>query len=70
MLGDNVKAFHILLLLTVFWSAWLWTEVTEYLERQKVIEQMSDFVNKGDRFTKEDGDALIKRIERLEKGND
>ena len=67
MLGDNIKAGHVFLLLALFWGAWLYTEVSEYIERRNILIEVREFVAKGDRFTSEDGAELEKRIEELEK---
>ena len=55
------------ILITVFFLAWLYTEVTEYIERDKFYVEVTDFMYKGDRFTSEDGQELLHRIEALEK---
>ena len=55
------------LILTVFALAWLYTEVTEYYERQDVYEQYRKFHDQGARFTAKRGDALESRVIVIEK---
>ena len=62
----DIKPRHVFALLVVFWAAWLYTEISEYIERQDQWESVNQFMNKGDRFSREDGDALEARIEALE----
>lgn len=46
---------------------WLYTEVTEYLERDTFYHEVDTFMHQGDRFTADDGRALKARVEALEK---
>jgi len=57
---------HVFALLVLFWAAWLYTEISEYLERQDQWESVNQFMSKGDRFSREDGAELEARIEALE----
>ena len=62
----------------VFFALWCYTEVTEYLERDKFVDDVTSFMGAGDRFTKQQAEAIIgerksrekelsDRIEHLEK---
>jgi hypothetical protein len=53
-------------LLLVFFAMWLYTEFTEYNERDAFYQEVSNFMYKGERFTADDGRALKARIEKLE----
>ena len=63
---DSVKPGHVFLALAIFWCAWLYTEITEYQDRAKVLAEAKAFMKAGSRFTGEDGAALEKRIKQLE----
>ena len=52
--------------LLLFASAWFWSEVMEYRDRAEHRHEVDRFMEKGGRFTHEDGDKLRARIERLE----
>ena len=54
-------------IILIFFAAWLYTEVTEYIERDEFYVEVTDFMYKGDRFTSEDGQELLHRIEELER---
>ena len=63
----TVKSSHVFALLTLFWAAWVYTEVSEYLERREFNSEINDFMHRGDRFTAEDGIELNKRLDAVEK---
>ena len=54
-------------ILIVLAVAWLYTEITEYHDRQRVVAEFTSFINAGGRFTEEEGAALEQRIKELEK---
>lgn len=56
----------IFIVLVVFWCMWFYTEVKEYFERDDFQERVTEFMNNGERFTKEDGEELSNRIKVLE----
>lgn len=62
----HFETSHILIILIIFWSMWLYTEVSEYIERQTFNTRVEAFMRTGDRFTFEDGQFLKKRIKKLE----
>ena len=62
----DIKPKHVFMLTLCFVTAWLYTEVTEYIGRERFAVEVSDFMHKGDRFTQEEGDDLTRRIEKLE----
>ena len=62
----NIGAKHIFWLLAVFWAAWVYTEVTEYASRSAHEAEVDAFMSRGDRFTKERGDAMDARLRRIE----
>ena len=62
----KIRALHIFTLLLVFWCAWLYTEVTEYISRSEHEAEVDAFMSRGDRFTLEMGEALEARITELE----
>ena len=66
MVEPKISALHIFTLLLVFWCAWVYTEVTEYISRSEHEAEVDAFMSRGDRFTKEMGEALHQRIEALE----
>lgn len=53
-------------MLLCFLSAWVYTEVNEYLKRDVFTKEVTDFMHRGDRFTSEDGKKLSERITILE----
>ena len=46
--------------------SWVLIEIQEYHNNNILRSEVIDFMDRGDRFTKEDGDALEARIKRLE----
>ena len=66
MAEPKIKALHIFTLLLVFWCAWLYTEVTEHISRSAHEAEVDAFMSRGDRFTREMGENLEKRIVELE----
>ena len=54
------------IILLIFASAWLYTEIQEYSDREAHRKEVDQFMHKGGRFTHDDGDLLRDRIERLE----
>lgn len=61
-------------ILVVFLGAWLYTEISEYQEREawrsksiKELEEFKSFLLEGERFTLLDGRALSNRITELER---
>ena len=71
MVGEQkISALHIFTLLLVFWCAWVYTEVTEYISRSEHEAEVDAFMNRGDRFTKEMGENLEARIQALESQGD
>ena len=62
----DTRQVIILSVLLLFVSMWLYTEIMEYQNRTSFVEEVNDFMYKGDRFTKEKGDELEARVEKLE----
>ena len=62
----RIESKHVFWLLAMFWSVWLYTEITEYVARDAFAEEVNKFMYQGDRFTKERGDALDARLRRIE----
>ena len=56
-------------LIILFLIAWVYTEVSEHLNRDKFKAEVIDFMDRGNRFTQEDGDALIRRLDDLEESH-
>jgi hypothetical protein len=44
--------------IVLFFAAWTWTEVVEYLERTNFHTTVNEFMYAGDRFTSQDGNDL------------
>jgi len=65
-LEKNLSVAHVFWLVFVYMSMWLYTEVHEYIERDDFFNEVDEFIHAGDRFTKEDGDALEERVRELE----
>ena len=70
---NSIKPVHVFVLLALFWMAWLYTEVTEYFERdsfmqatRKTMSEFDAFMDRGERFTNEDGVRLEGRIKAIE----
>lgn len=57
--------------LLLFVSMWLYTEIVEYHNRTLFVEEVNEFMQEGDRYTKEDAQAdraaLMERVNQLEK---
>ena len=70
MFKPEIVPAHVFFLLFLFWSVWLYTEVTEYFERDEFNHEVSDFMNKGDRNTKEMGLSLCQHIRALEENSE
>ena len=69
----EVRPFHVFSLVGLFLILWIWTEVTEYFDREAYKREVNAFMKKtepfmakGDRFTSEEGADLEARIEALE----
>ena len=54
----NLTARHIIIFLVIFWSMWLYSEISEYRERAEFVKQVQDFMKPGGRFTNKDGVEL------------
>ena len=63
MSRPKVTPLHVFLLLTIFLGGWVWTEVQEYIDRENFGVEVYEFMNRGDRFTTEDGEVLKSRLE-------
>ena len=59
----KIKSLHVFTLLLVFWCAWLYTEVADYISRSEHAAKVDAFMTRGDRFTADDGRALRKLVE-------
>jgi len=57
----------ILIFLLAYIMTWVYTEVTEQLDRDRKWDYIEDFILVGERFTKQDGERLQRRIDQLEK---
>lgn len=66
MVEPKVRAIHVFALLLFFWCAWVYTEIAEYISRSEHEAEVDVFMSRGDRFTKEMGEDLEKRIVELE----
>ena len=62
----KVEPHHVLMMLLIFWFAWLWTEWTEYSERADFFHEVDEFMNRGDRFTSEDGRKICERMKEID----
>ena len=58
---------HIFAFLLMFWAAWLYTEISEFISRETFETDVTDFMGAGDRNTKEMGSALCERVAHLER---
>jgi len=63
---EAVRAWHLLLVLSLFWSMWLYREWTGNAQRDSFESAVHAFMNRGGRFTAEDGAKLRSRIEDIE----
>jgi hypothetical protein len=61
----EVKPVHVFTMLTAFWFAWLYTEITEYFDRVEYNKEIEAFMNRGGRFTHDDGEAIKAEINML-----
>ena len=67
MLGhEAVKAWHLLVVLSLFWFMWLYQEWRGNTQRDSFESAVHTFMNRGNRFTADEGKALRERIEKLE----
>ena len=67
MLGhEAVRAWHLLLVLSLFWAMWLYREWEGNAQRDSFESAVHAFMNRGGRFTAEDGAKLRSRIEDIE----
>ena len=62
-----IELRHVFWILALFWAMWVYSEVSEYRARAEHEVKVNEFMNRGDRFTKQRGDELEARIERVEK---
>ena len=68
MKPSEFRANLTLALMVIFLSAWAYTEITEYSEREGFNTEIKDFMEGGgNRFTLEDAVELEHRIEKLER---
>ena len=69
LLNSDQRGWLTLLLIALFLVAWIWTEYTEYVERDNFTTEVYQFVSKGDRYTQAEGDkerdARLKLEERV-----
>ena len=67
----DTRQVIILSVLLLFVAMWLYTEIVEYQNRSRFVEEVNEFMQKGDRYTKEDAQAdraaLMERVNQLEK---
>ena len=61
----QIKSGHVFTLLALFWCAWIYTEVTERIDDKEKWSYVEEFVMRGDRFTKADGDVLRAELSHL-----
>ena len=61
----NSSRFMIALIL-IFFASWLYTEIIEHVKRAEFVNEVEDFMHRGDRFTREDGEHLQREICRLD----
>lgn len=67
MLGhEAVKAWHLLVVLGLFWGMWLYQEWRGNARRDSFESAVHAFMNRGNRFTADEGQVLRERIEKLE----
>jgi hypothetical protein len=57
-----VQPVHVFLGLVVFWAVWIYSEWEERSARDRVETAFNAFQAPGQRFTKEDGEELSRRI--------
>ena len=65
-MAPEVRSKHVFTLVLIFWLAWLYTEVSEKLERDAFQNEVDEFMHKGGRFTHDDGAKLERRITEIE----
>jgi hypothetical protein len=63
---EAVKAWHLLLVLSLFWAMWLYREWESKSTQHEFETSVHEFMNRGSRFTAEDGARLRIRIEDIE----
>ena len=64
---EAVKTWHAVALLFVFWAMWLYASETQRVRHEAFFTEVGEFINRGDRFTADDGRALKARVEAIEK---
>ena len=69
-MNRETRSIWTLTLLTVFLTLWLYTEFSEYFERDLFQQNVEKFMQKGGRFTEERGAELENRVSELERYND
>jgi hypothetical protein len=47
-------------LITLFFAAWVWTEVIEYGHRDAFVKEVTAFMGEDNQFNRADGDRLVK----------
>ena len=62
-----VRDKWVLVVIFTFFSVWIYTEVTEKLERDVIYAEFRNFHDAGGRFTADDGLSLADRICHLER---
>ena len=68
---SEIRSNLTLMLMVIFLSAWAYTEITEYFDREDFNAEVEEFMEGGgNRFTREDAEALERRVEKLERGDD
>ena len=64
---NSVRPMHVAILLLGFWSVWLYTEIQEYRVSARKWQEIESFMQIGNRFTQEEGDALQAQIFEIER---
>jgi hypothetical protein len=62
-----IRPAHVFTFLFLFWALWVYSELDERGTQGNFYAEAQEFMSAGGRFTTEDGAALEKRIEALEK---
>jgi hypothetical protein len=47
-------------LITLFFAAWVWTEIAEYGQRDAFVKEVTTFMHSDNQFNRADGDRLVK----------
>ena len=63
---NKVSAWHLFLLLTIFWMSWLYAAYIHRGENTEFRKSVESFMERGNRFTSEDGKNLEAKIEKLQ----